>query len=1758
MRQRHSGPVRYISREDLRKLAQSSPAEIVSCVNENEAGFLAAYSHDKYCKDDFAMKHLIKLLHLLTKAEDFERIASRILARILGADGSYALFMMKLDILIKKMIDEGRSQIRSENPLYLDYLVDIGSKAIEVIPATVLITYPLPVIKKTVEDLNKRGEISDALYHKAKSLEEAFELAREERLKPDLAMDIDGSDQMPPPELFTNVEVLPSLEEVHSRDDEIYLRPNIVKGGYSNWEHYFDVQYRLLREDFVRPLRHGIQHCCVSGIEKQCSHDVRVYEHVNVLSPVCLFVGIGFEIQFDATRMSQVNWEHSRHLIYGSLLCLSLDNFQGSIMFATVVKRDPGLLKEGRLIVKFEGGVSVFDLSPNDVYTMVESTAYFEAYKHNLNKLKELSFQSDEIPFKSYFIGCKFNDIPAPSYSSIHDEFDLSDMLGVRSKVVLHNGSSWPPAWSTNLDPSQLEALKMALTKEVSVIQGPPGTGKTFIGLKIVEAFLKNRSTWDYSKEAPILVVCYTNHALDQFLEGIQALSINEQTPNIIRIGGRCKSEKLSRYVLRKKVNECLAGRNLSRALHGKLSESRRTMFKIKGFINRQLPTASECLGHLSELESIMSPNHYQQLCAENGRGSEGREVEIWLELFGPADGQHYQESGMVPDFSETATSTKVDGDPDGCIEVDNEAQLIEDDRIFEGEEIEFLGLIDDSTLGKRKPEAVRTNEAKRRKLDYERSDFKLFPERSTDKKRVVEVRNSKIISEGLKNHPMSHHEVQQVSNIWKLSSKKRWQLHNYWMKEYVKLCYTEYEEACERQDECLKEIDDFVLQKSEVIGITTTGAAKHHHILKKIHPKVVIFEEAAEIFEAHIVTSLAPSVQQLILIGDHKQLRPKPNCYDLEVKHKLSVSLFERLVKNEIPYVTLNVQHRMRPEISRLIHPSIYDDLKDHETVQRYDSIKGVAKDVFFIDHNKPEKPNKDSNVTTHANLFEADYLANLCHYLLKQGYSPREITILTAYRGQLMELKRRMQRRDFEGVRVAAVDDFQGEENEIILLSLVRSNPEGTIGFLGNQNRTCVALSRAKKGLYVIGNLSMLCRKDKTVWPEIIQDLEQRQCIGEALPLYCRVHQKKRVFAAVPEDFHRCPEGGCDELCNTRLPCGHCCPRICHPDDCNHERYRCLKDCPETLPCGHRCVRRCYECFTGCKPCSTMVAKVLPVCNHTANMPCSADPVEFLCLELCGKPLKCSHTCQNKCSEPCNLVKCNIKVEKTLQCGHKVSEPCHIPSRKISCGKKCTSVLECEHPCTGTCGSCHMGRLHVGCHQDCSRQLVCGHTCGFPCASVCPPCNKPCNNFCVHSRCPKKCYALCVPCTEPCQWQCKHYRCNQPCGEFCDRPRCDMPCEKLLKCGHHCIGLCGEKCPNLCRVCDRDQVVECFFGTEDEEDARFVQLEDCDHFFEATGLDRWIDEATDTEVKFATCPRCRTPVRKSLRYGNRIKQTLIDVAEVKRKQFLPKEDIVPRFKSFSETSKSSDYFKDEVQLISSLLKKADLHPSALNAISLRIAIFERVLKVKEISEGITRSVASRLRSQFVVCDINLISDSLAALKSFLMQDFLSAQQISEASSEIRRVSCMARFCDLLCKLDQKRISPEDKDKIDKAVQQIHTSGRWEKEKMTEEDETALYDLIQELSKKYDVLGLSCEERLMVVKAVDLKGGHWFKCENGHMYCIGECGGAMEKSKCPECGATIGGQQHRLTEGNVHAPEMDGSSYPAWSEQANMANYEL
>ena len=696
----------------------------------------------------------------------------------------------------------------------------------------------------------------------------------------------------------------------------------------------------------------------------------------------------------------------------------------------------------------------------------------------------------------------------------------------------------------------------------------------------------------------------------------------------------------------------------------------------------------------------------------------------------------------------------------------------------------------------------------------------------------------------------MTGDEEMHLDDIYRLETKDRWRLYRLWRKRaeeyHQKLFLTrqnEYDQAVEREQEIIRMEEYEVLREACVIGMTTTCAAKYRSILKEIRPRIVIVEEAAEVLEAHIIASLTSGCQHLILIGDHQQLRPTPAVYDLAKRYKLDVSLFERMVNVGIQCETLNVQHRMRPEISALMK-HIYDDLENHESVEKYEDIKGMKKNMFFINHNYMEDSCNQSH--SHVNEHEAKFLVALCRHLMQQGYRADQITLLTTYTGQMYAIRDCLQEEDaikeplkpendssFRGVRVTTVDNFQGEENDIILLSLVRSNKDEKVGFIKIVNRACVALSRARKGFYCIGNFGLLS-KHSDIWKKIVTDLKASSSIGNVLPVVCQIHNDE-ISVKTAEDFNtKVPMGGCQRPCAVRLKCGHACPLACHPSDRDHVEFRCQKPCEKKRArCDHTCPKRCWEVCE--QNCEIEVEKELPICGHTMLVRCDTNPVMLKCQKRCEKDLSCGHRCQSKCGESCTE-KCREIVKKTdWLCGHLVSIACSATPN--DCFHPCEATLECGHPCSGTCGECRMGRIHKRCKLHCGRVLICSHSCMSRCKESCPPCSAKCENLCGHSECPEKCGEPCTPCHEECLWKCPHHACTKKCSEMCERPRCNEPCNQVLSCGHDCCGLCKEEC--ICAECT--PVREIFFGTEENESARFLKLPDCQHVFEVTCLDRY-----------------------------------------------------------------------------------------------------------------------------------------------------------------------------------------------------------------------------------------------------------------------------------------------------------------------------
>ncbi|RXG57235.1 NFX1-type zinc finger-containing protein 1, partial [Armadillidium vulgare] len=462
--------------------------------------------------------------------------------------------------------------------------------------------------------------------------------------------------------------------------------------------------------------------------------------------------------------------------------------------------------------------------------------------------------------------------------------------------------------------------------------------------------------------------------------------------------------------------------------------------------------------------------------------------------------------------------------------------------------------------------------------------------------------------------------------------------------------------------------------------------------------------------------------------------------------------SFFERMVNNGIVYHTLEYQHRMRPSISNLLVPTIYKNLKDHESpIQEFQSYE---------------------------NPHEAKFLLGLCRHLLYQDYKNDDITILTPYLGQFRLFKKLQNEAKFDkcrGVRICVLDNYQGEESNIILLSLVRSNKEKKVGFMKIDNRVNVALSRAKHGMFIIGNMSQMAEASE-LWKEINKKLIDGSNIGPELHLDCYCHPSKKS-----------PKGGCELSCTAALPkCGHNCPmQYCHGFDRQHFHFRCVEPCLKTCELGHHCPEKCFE---ECPPCKVLVDKVLP-CGHTHNMRCSIPPDDYNCPTIVEKILPvCKHSLNVACYKNINDIKCKEPCTIRLDCGHKILDCGHICPKL--CHQKCGDCIEkvskvvpgCKHTAKVPCSVLPSEKF---CFGNCVKKIPCGHQCGMKC-------HEKCSSKCMHSveskfSCPKN-HPLKIPCyinesleklsTNP-----------QDVGEYCNEE-----CGETLKCGHLCKGKCGE----------------------------------------------------------------------------------------------------------------------------------------------------------------------------------------------------------------------------------------------------------------------------------------------------------------------------------------------------------------------------
>lgn len=301
------------------------------------------------------------------------------------------------------------------------------------------------------------------------------------------------------------------------------------------------------------------------------------------------------------------------------------------------------------------------------------------------------------------------------------------------------------------------------------------------------------------------------------------------------------------------------------------------------------------------------------------------------------------------------------------------------------------------------------------------------------------------------------------------------------------------------------QQMKDDILDKANVICATCIGSG--HIVLDGRRFPRVLIDEATQATEPATLVPIVRGCRQLVLVGDHKQLPPTVISTRAE-EMGLNKSLFERLIELGVSSTMLLEQYRMHPCIAEFPSRQSYDGLlKNGVTNKNRIAPTGIIwpdfdNPVVFLPVEGGEIVSADGH--SKANPTEAGWVLRIVDSLLTgEDISSSDIGVITPYNGQvraindLMEYSGGLENNGkWNGIEVRSVDGYQGREKEVIVFSAVRSNPEGNVGFLNDSRRLNVALTRAKRGLIVIGDPKTL--RNQRDWDFWLTWAEEKNLIG------------------------------------------------------------------------------------------------------------------------------------------------------------------------------------------------------------------------------------------------------------------------------------------------------------------------------------------------------------------------------------------------------------------------------------------------------------------------------------------------------------------------------------------------------------------------------------------------------------------------------------------------------------------------------------
>jgi len=305
--------------------------------------------------------------------------------------------------------------------------------------------------------------------------------------------------------------------------------------------------------------------------------------------------------------------------------------------------------------------------------------------------------------------------------------------------------------------------------------------------------------------------------------------------------------------------------------------------------------------------------------------------------------------------------------------------------------------------------------------------------------------------------------------------------------------------------DQLYRSAERFILDKADVI-CCTCSAAFDARIENRYKFENVLIDEATQAVEPVCMLAMLNGARKVVIVGDNKQLGPVVISRRV-ANAGLKLSLYERLIKLGITPIRLLVQYRMHPELSMFSANRFYNGELRNGVIES-ERLLDMAlewphpgKPIFFWNVRGYEEISPSG--TSFINRLEVMKIDEIIVRLIKSGIKPSQIAVITTYKGQRGYLNQffrkqgHLKQNVFKEIELGSVDSFQGREKDIIIISTVRSNDHSNVGFLSDYRRLNVALTRAKRGMIIIGNAQLLSHSK--YWSMFLYDLKKRGLVFE-----------------------------------------------------------------------------------------------------------------------------------------------------------------------------------------------------------------------------------------------------------------------------------------------------------------------------------------------------------------------------------------------------------------------------------------------------------------------------------------------------------------------------------------------------------------------------------------------------------------------------------------------------------------------------------